>query len=343
MDNKLKAIGRPIWIGLFLVIILALAGGYIWLTQYGLPEPTGERKKVTIAHGMTSGSALILIAFVEGYFSQEGLDVEMQPHTSGKAAVRSLLEGKADLANLGDIPMMFAVMSGKPIKLIATMNKTRKVLSVVARKDRGISTATDLKGKKIGATPGTGGHFFLYVLLSANGISRDEIEFVELKPTEIVEAISSGRVDAISSWQPHGVNSEAALGDNGVTFYGEEFHAETFNIAGMEPFIDGNLATVEMILRALAKAVDFIDRNPEKAIDDVATYANRNREQVAQVWGYYNFGLSLEQTLIVTLENESRWAIRNGLTESKQMPNYLDHISIDALSSVNPKAVTIIR
>ena len=39
----------------------------------------------------------------------------------------------------------------------------------------------------------------------------------------------------------------------------------------------------------------------------------------------------LDQTILMSLEDEARWAMREGLTDKKEIPNYLDFIYVDAL------------
>ncbi len=51
----------------------------------------------------------------------------------------------------------------------------------------------------------------------------------------------------------------------------------------------------------------------------------------------------LDQLIVIALEEEARWAIREGLTDKKKVPNYFDFIYVDALEEVNPEAVTIIK
>ena len=57
--------------------------------------------------------------------------------------------------------------------------------------------------------------------------------------------------------------------------------------------------------------------------------------------GDFQFRLSLDQPILVSLEDEARWAIRNKLTDVTKVPNYLDYIYTDALKAVKPGAVTI--
>ena len=52
--------------------------------------------------------------------------------------------------------------------------------------------------------------------------------------------------------------------------------------------------------------------------------------------------MSLDQSLILALEDESRWAIKRGLVREMNIPNYLDFIYLDGLTSVKPEAVRIL-
>jgi NitT/TauT family transport system substrate-binding protein len=61
------------------------------------------------------------------------------------------------------------------------------------------------------------------------------------------------------------------------------------------------------------------------------------------VWDSHTFGVSLDQALLLALEDESQWAIKSGLTNAKKVPNYLDFIHLDGLQAVKPEAVRIVR
>jgi len=59
------------------------------------------------------------------------------------------------------------------------------------------------------------------------------------------------------------------------------------------------------------------------------------------VWFQNQFSLSLDQSLILAMEDEARWMISNSLTTEKTVPNFLDYIYPDGLSAVKPGAVRI--
>ena len=146
-------------------------------------------QKITIACTAQPQSTLVHVAVAKGYFVEEGLDVQLLMHTFGKAALESLVNHKADFATVAETPVMFSVLKGDKIFVIANIEMSGKNNAIVARKDTGISVPVDLKGKRIGFTPGTTSDFFLDSMLTAIGLPRKAIQPVALKPDEMQAAI----------------------------------------------------------------------------------------------------------------------------------------------------------
>ena len=55
------------------------------------------------------------------------------------------------------------------------------------------------------------------------------------------------------------------------------------------------------------------------------------------------YRVRLDQNLPITLEDETRWAMKNKLTDQAVMPNYLSYIYVDGLKAVKPGAVRMDR
>jgi NitT/TauT family transport system substrate-binding protein len=68
-----------------------------------------------------------------------------------------------------------------------------------------------------------------------------------------------------------------------------------------------------------------------------------DRSLLDDISATYRFKISLEQSFLKTLVNQSKWAIKNGLTDKTKVPNFLEFVYLDALVSVKPDGVTIIR
>ena len=331
------------WIVFIPVVIVLAVGGYFLLSQKEPQKPAGPLEKITFAISYNPISGPALIAFAKGHLGDEGLDVTLQLHASGKACLNAVIKGKADLATVAETPIMHAGMRGEKIYTIATIESSEKSTVVIARKDKGISTPSDLKGKRIGVTFGTSGEFALDTFIIFQGISRNDIDAVNLKPEEMLDAIIKSEVDAVTTWAPFSINVQKEMGDKGITFYTEGMYRETFNIAAMQAFVNKNPETIEKVLRALIRAESFIRENPDESRKILAEYSNMDETLLKEIWDIYSFSVRLDQSFIVTLEDEARWAIKNKLTDKKEVPNYLSFIYLDGLKKVKPEAVNVIH
>ncbi len=152
-----------------------------------------------------------------------------------------------------------------------------------------------------------------------------------------------GDVDAISAWSYVVIEAQQRLGDNGITFLNEDIYTQTFNVIATQEFIRRNPEKVDKLLRALVKAEEFVSLNPLEAQTIVADFCGIDKAVVAKMWAVENFSVTLDQSLVLALEDESYWAIKNRFIDKMKIPNYLDYIYVDGLKSVKPEAVRILR
>lgn len=102
---------------------------------------------------------------------------------------------------------------GKFDKLRAVFSVHGEPFTVIARKDAGISTFDDLKGKRVNVgNPGSGQLATMEVVLNAKGWTMDDFALAsELKPAEQAAALGDNKVDAIiyTVGHPNGSIQEA--------------------------------------------------------------------------------------------------------------------------------------
>jgi sulfonate transport system substrate-binding protein len=333
---------RPyaVWL---VVAVSVLIGGYLYILTSPGHKPSSQPEKVTIAYSASPDSALAQVAQMQGYYLKEGLDAVPQKHAYGKVALDAVLEGKADFATVAETPVMFAIMKGEKISIIATIQTSNRNNVIIARKDRGIHTPQDLKGRKIAATSGTLLDFFLDSFLATKGIARKEVTVVNIRPEDMVDAVVKGDVDAISAWSYIVIEAQQQLGDNGITFLDKEIYTQTFNVIATQEFIRTNPEKVNRLLRALVRAEEFVNLNQAEAQSIVADFCRIDKGVVEKMWAVENFSVTLDQALVLALEDESDWAIKDGFIDKMKIPNYLDFIYVDGLKAVKPRAVRILR
>jgi NitT/TauT family transport system substrate-binding protein len=100
---------------------------------------------------------------------------------------------------------------------------------------------------------------------------------------------------------------------------------------------------VNRFLRSLLQAEEFTLNYPAEAKAIVKNQMNLTDAYVETVWTQNQFSLSLDQSLISTMENEARWMISNHLTNATSIPNFLNYLYLEGLSSVKPESVNVIR
>jgi NitT/TauT family transport system substrate-binding protein len=305
------------------------------------PSLPGRLQTIRFAVTFQPQSALIHIAEAKGYFKSEGLDVQYQRFEFGKPALQTVLDGKADLAVAAETPIMFAVLKGEKIFIVANIEASNTNHGVVARKGPGISTLADLKGQRIGFSKGTTSDFFLDSLLNANGLTRQDIHPVDMRPDEMLAAIKEGRVDAVCTWNYPLTQIKQELGAKGLVFLDPQVFTETFNLVGQQDFVKKNPQAIERLLRAVIRAEGFVITEPLAAQAIVAKATGHDVKLVREVWDNFNYRVQLDDVVLITLEDETRWAIKNLLTDRTVMPNYRNYIYRDGLKAVAPRAVRL--
>lgn len=325
------------------IVVALLAGAYAWSSR--TPALITERlDQVTIATNTEYvGTCPVVIARDKGYFASEGILAIVQPYSSGKASMEAVLQGQADLGTVADIPIMFAGMNDQHVSVIATIFKAEKDHGIVGRRDLGIDSPTSLKGKRIGVTLSTSGHFLLDAFLNRQRLAPSEVTMRNYKPEELPHALERGDVDAVASWEPFLATTMKELGKNGIAFYGKDIYESLYSIAGMRDYVSNHPETVKKVLRALSNGARYCSDNPGATYETAAGGSKYDDASMRSVWQSYQFDVVLDQGLLLALEDEARWAIKNKMTPRTTVPNYLNYIYLDGMEVVLPTAVTIIH
>ncbi|MBL7073882.1 NrtA/SsuA/CpmA family ABC transporter substrate-binding protein [candidate division KSB1 bacterium] len=328
-------------IGIIIVVVVVTLGISIYWPIQKQPEKyTGPVKKITLAAYAGETGALVYVAEVQGYFEENGLDVTIKDFQSGKAAADALIAGEADIAASADFVFVSNSFDYTDLRVFGTV-ATVEVKELVARKDKGITTIDDLIGKKIGVTKRSGGEFALGRFLIFNALSYKDVELVDLKPGEIVEAVLNGDIDAGFTWDPNVYDIKEELGDNAISWPGgQDFY---FVLLTKEDWIKNNPAAAKRFIKSVLEAEDYIKDNSEEAKEFVKDRFDYESDYIDYSWPKQEFTVTLEQAMLISFEDQARWRINNKLTDATRVPNYLDYIYLDALEEVKPGAIGIIR
>ncbi len=323
------------------MIALGLAvGGYFWLRQEEPEKYTGPVEKITVAAAEYLTGALIYVAEDQRFFEENGLDVTIRGYGSGKACADALINAEADICTSAGFVFVSNSFDHADLRVFGTI-ATAQVKELIVRRDRGITTIDDLPGKRIGVTRKSGAEFLLGVFLTLNSLSYEAVELVDLKPSEIVEGISDGDIDAAFTWDPYSYDIKKELEEDVISWPGgEDFY---FVLLAKRDWIESNPAAAERFIKSLLEAEEYIRDNSEKAKEFVKDRFDYEADYIEYSWPRQEFAVILEQAMLITFEDQARWRIENNLTNKTTVPNYLDFIYFDGLEAVKPKAISVIR
>jgi len=305
------------------------------------PKTTPSVEKVTLAFPLLPSSALLIVANEKGYFLEEGLEIAHHVTHFGKDALDAMMAGKADFAGSAETPVMFAALKGESILVVTKTMRTTKNIAIVALRNRSVESPGDLKGKRFGFPSGTTAQYFLDTFLAVRDIPRGAIRTVHLMPDDMEDALRAGKVDAVAIWQPYILALGKTFGAGVVTFFDESIYTWASVVTARKKIVAERPEAVRKLLRALLKAEAFIDANPAETLDIMARATGTDRRDMDSSMQFLDFRVGLDQSLLVTLESQARWAIRNRFVDRKEIPNFLEHIYLDGLKAVKPDAVTI--
>ncbi|MBL4907865.1 MAG: ABC transporter substrate-binding protein [Sneathiella sp.] len=289
------------------------------------------------------GEAPAYIAVQNRYFKDEGLDVTVIYNSAGKIALQKLFEDKVDIVTVADTPIVYKAFNRDDFYILAGMTHTDQQSGAIARKDQGINTPAGIKGRRVAWFQGTGTDYLLDQYLLSNGLTLSDIETVDLKPKAMVKELISGNVDAIFSWQPHIMDAVNALGDKAYILPTKGLKVLDWVVVTRKEFAEKNPKKLEKYLSAIIKANQFILENPDEAMTIYAKATGADIKIVSAMWEQFSYGLFLNESMLINMEDQARWIVRNKFQEKKKVPNYLSIFHVKPLMKVKPEAVTLIK
>jgi NitT/TauT family transport system substrate-binding protein len=311
----------------------------IWI--YNAPAPQQSQEPLTIATGSGEQSSLTLIADEKGFFTKYGLNATIRNYPTGVVAMNDLLAGNADLAYAAEFVGVGTSFRHADLRIITCTAKS-DVISLVVRRDRGILQPSDLRGKTIAFPQGTAAEFFLGRYLILNGIDVADVKIRYLNPADLAAALDRGDADAVIIFEPYVYQISRKMGQN-VTVWpaqgGQRFYWVAYT---REDVIRNRPETIRKYLRALGEAETFLYTDEPAARAIIQRRLNTTDDYMADVWPKIRFELSLDQGLILAMEDEARWMASENMTGGNPRPSYLDMIDQDPMREIRPSAVTVI-
>lgn len=209
-----------------------------------------------------------------------GVNVNIVKFSSGKDVNTALASGSIDVSELGTSPTALGIASGLQYTVIGIGDIIGSAESLVVKKDSGIQSINDLKGKKIATPFASTAHYSLLNALSLSGVNASDVNLLDMEADDIWAAWQRGDIDGAYIWYP--VQDEL-LKDGGVVITGSDKLAQQGIVTGdllvaRNDFAKDHPELVTKFLQALLKANDIYFNQPETAYADIASVLGISQE-----------------------------------------------------------------
>ena len=211
------------------------------------------------------------IAAEQGYFTQEGANVELVWFPVYSDSMLALSAGQLDMNSQTLSDTLGPLAEGVPLSIVLVNDNSAGNDAIVARPD--IQSVADLKGKTIATELGAVDHFLLLMALQRAGLTQSDINFVNMSVNDAAPTFIAGRLDAVAVWEPF-ITQISRTGSGKVLFDSRE-------LPGLIPdlLVARNDVTqqypeqMRAIVRAWYRTLAFIEGNPEDAYAIMARHA----------------------------------------------------------------------
>jgi len=202
--------------------------------------------------------------FYQDFLSEQDT-VKVYPFTNPADQKSALLAKSLDMCGTTLAHAIHSASMGQPVVLVAAM--CNKCSALVVKKEAGIESVSDLKGKKIGYVPGTMHEILLRETLTRNGLSpRTDVQLLRVDFFDMGLALSQGDIQAFLSGEPFPTMAEEKGYGTILSYpyYGDAIGDINAGLLVTRQFIDQHPDKVLRLVKAHALASRHLTADPKK-------------------------------------------------------------------------------
>ena len=203
-----------------------------------------------------------------GALEKQGLKVEEFAVPSGNITMQQMVGRQVDLGTYAGPSFVIGHSRGQLVA-IAQIEEVGKTTRVMARKELGVKTIADLKGKKVANQTGSSiGNIFVNEIAPKAGLKKEDWQEVRMNVNDMVAAMAAKTVDAMINVEPYNAIAEADGIATTIMNYWDVDRMPVFMAATPE-FVEKNPDVVVRYLRAWLDVAKDFKENPKKVSDTI--------------------------------------------------------------------------
>lgn len=181
---------------------------------HGKVRQKKEKEEIKVAYMPNYGSLCSIVSAIKmGYFERENYEVKLYAYGNGLEIIKAMEEGKIDFGYIGNGAHKFCI---KGRACIVAMSHLSNAEAIIGNRKHEVRTIADLRGRRIGNVENASSENILRVALETEGISFEDVNIVNMKPEEMLDAMKRGDIDACAVWSPYSLEILKQMGNDGV-------------------------------------------------------------------------------------------------------------------------------
>lgn len=253
------------------------------------------------------------LAAAKGWFTKHGLDVSLEDGNGSVTTVQIVGNGEFDIGHASLAPMAIARSKGLPVRAVAAFARQNDI-GLLVPAESGLKSPADLKGKKLAYTAGSLETPFLDRFLAAGGLTRNDVELMNVDAAAKAGTYMAGRADGAFSSAPFFLGVvKAQRPSTNIRFADLGLNFPSFGLVATEQKIKEKGAALTRFVSIAAGAWAYIEAGHEdeavKAIIAARPQAKLNpvvlRDQIDSLKTY--FRTEATKTLPLGVMAEADW------------------------------------
>ena len=254
----------------FLSIVAAAVAG-LAMTELPAQAQSKAPEKVTLMLNwyLYSEHAPFFLGKERGFFSEEGIDLEIQEGRGSAVTAQAVAAKSATFGYIDVTTMIKAAAKGAPLKSTGVLFQVSP-MSVMGFSDKNIRTPKDIIGKTVATTPGDSMSQMWPLFLKMNNIQADQVKIVSGDGQTKLNAVMNGQADLLLGYvMDQAIKLQDATGKSvtPIKFADSGVNQISSGIIANKSFIAENPDLVKRFMRAATRAAEATEKSPEAAVD----------------------------------------------------------------------------
>ena len=257
---------KKIWISLSIFILIVVATGVFWKTKNSTNNKKLTKINFPISWFHGAQYAFVYVAKDNGYFKEEGLDVNIIENKGSAVTSKLIASGEYPVGMISADAALISKSKGLPITVVAVADKVSPS-GVTCHKSANVNKPADLYGKKVGVTITSNSYQQWLAFLKSENLDKNKIQEVPIGGAGA--EFLANQVDCFALY-PFLVEASAetkGIDVNSIIFYDSDLKMYGQTIGVNSDYLKKNPEIVRKVVDAIIRGLQFERENPNEALN----------------------------------------------------------------------------